>query len=86
MSFDSPCETCTERRIQWFFKTIGNRANKQPSQDAFGFQMKHKATITRRRFDHVFASQELNVVRCEYLDEPRSSGLSDHCPMEVEFR
>jgi len=39
-----------------------------------------------RRFDHVFASQALNPVSCRYLESLREEGLSDHSPIEVEFR
>ena len=40
---------------------------------------------TPRRFDHVFASRELNAVRCQYLHSLREAGLSDHSPIEVDF-
>lgn len=39
-----------------------------------------------RRFDHIFASRELNPVECNYLHSFREGGLSDHSPMEVIFR
>ncbi len=38
-----------------------------------------------RRFDHVFASARLNATQCDYLQNPRERGLSDHCPIEVTF-
>jgi exonuclease III len=38
-----------------------------------------------RRFDHVFASRQLCVHRCEYLHDPRISGFSDHSPIETDF-
>jgi endonuclease/exonuclease/phosphatase family metal-dependent hydrolase len=40
---------------------------------------------TGRRFDHVFASRELNAVRSQYLHSLREAGLSDHSPIEVDF-
>jgi exonuclease III len=38
-----------------------------------------------RRFDHVFAASELDARECRYLHEFRTSGLSDHAPIEVDF-
>jgi exonuclease III len=42
-----------------------------------------------RRFDHVFACQSLNTVKCSYLrrflDKRRRVSLSDHAPMEAVF-
>lgn len=37
------------------------------------------------RYDHVFASRSLNAVECAYLHSFREEGLSDHCPIEVDF-
>lgn len=39
----------------------------------------------RRRFDHVFASAQLNPVQCDYLHALRAHGLSDHSPIQVTF-
>ncbi len=39
-----------------------------------------------RRFDHVFASRSLNPVACRYLHDLRTSGLSDHSAIEVDFQ
>jgi exonuclease III len=41
--------------------------------------------VSKRRFDHVFASQELKPQECVYLHEFREMGLSDHSPIEVLF-
>ncbi|MEO6923013.1 MAG: endonuclease/exonuclease/phosphatase family protein [Bryocella sp.] len=38
-----------------------------------------------RRFDHVFASRELQPVSCQYLHDLRKNGLSDHAPIEATF-
>jgi exonuclease III len=38
-----------------------------------------------RRFDHVFASAQLNPVQCNYLHDWRERGLSDHSPIQVIF-
>lgn len=53
--------------------------------DDFSFALTRNGKRFPRRFDHVFASRELNPVRCDYLHELRERGLSDHSPIEVEF-
>ena len=40
---------------------------------------------SKRRFDHVFASQELQPNECVYLHKFREMKLSDHSPIEVLF-
>ena len=40
---------------------------------------------TGRRFDHIFASRELNVKKCKYDHMVRERGLSDHSAMVAEF-
>ena len=52
---------------------------------AFSIEMRHGATITRRRFDHIFASHSLAALSCDYLHGLREQGLSDHAPIEAEF-
>lgn len=46
---------------------------------------KGKGRRIGRRFDHVFASQRLHAVQCQYLHAYRETGLSDHSPIEVDF-
>ena len=41
--------------------------------------------VSQRRFDHIFASRELNPVNCRYLHDVREIGLSDHSAIGVEF-
>jgi len=38
-----------------------------------------------RRFDHIFASPSLNSDTCQYRQEYRERGLSDHAPIEACF-
>ncbi len=52
----------------------------------FSWLSKHRNTITRRRFDHIFASQSLRPVACEYLHHMREQGLSDHSPIEAVLK
>jgi exonuclease III len=44
-----------------------------------------RSTGNGYRYDHVFASRELNPVTCRYLHAPRERGLSDHSAIEVDF-
>ena len=39
-----------------------------------------------RRFDHIFSSESLNPIECEYLPEFRKSGLSDHSPVYAIYK
>jgi exonuclease III len=41
--------------------------------------------IAKRRFDHIFASKELNPKECHYLHSFRENGLSDHAAIEGIF-
>ena len=38
-----------------------------------------------RRFDHVFAAQQLNPTSVDYRDAWRENNLSDHAAIEVSF-
>ena len=40
---------------------------------------------TRRRFDHIFASRSLRVSDCDYVQDWRQDGLSDHSGIEAVF-
>ena len=52
---------------------------------AASWVLNRKGTSVGRRFDHVFASTELFVRHCEYLESARTTRLSDHSPLEVDF-
>jgi exonuclease III len=51
----------------------------------YSWYWRGKGRRVGRRFDHVFASRQLNPVRCLYIHEWRESGLSDHSAIEVCF-
>ncbi|MFW6116734.1 MAG: endonuclease/exonuclease/phosphatase family protein [bacterium] len=54
--------------------------------DAFSWRMKRKGkVVAERRFDHIFASSDLNPVECRYIYDPLDHGLSDHAAMEAFF-
>ena len=55
--------------------------------EAFSWSSKYQGkVVNRRRFDHVFASDDLNPVECRYLEQVAKLGLSDHTPIEATFR
>lgn len=41
--------------------------------------------VSKRRFDHIFASKELNPVACNYIHSFRENSLSDHSAIEAKF-
>jgi exodeoxyribonuclease III len=47
--------------------------------------MRRKGQIRWRRFDHIFASDRLKTISCEYLTTWREEGLSDHAAIEAVF-
>jgi exonuclease III len=58
----------------------------------YGFKRQETSWVMRRkekefgrRFDHVFASEQLHPYSCTYLHSLREQGLSDHSPIEVLF-
>lgn len=55
------------------------------SADGYSWVLSRKDKKFKRRYDHVFASGKLNPNNCEYLHEPRMTGLSDHSPILVDF-
>ncbi len=54
--------------------------------EAFSWRVKRKGkVVARRRFDHVFASTDLNPLECRYLNGLLEEGLSDHAAIEAVF-
>lgn len=51
--------------------------------DAYSWVAKNRGSEFPRRFDHVFASEQLNTTEASYLHE--YDDLSDHTPLEVVF-
>ncbi len=54
-----------------------------------GYKVKQFSWVSRkrgRRYDHVFASIELNPIECRYLHLARKHGFSDHSPIEACFQ
>ena len=45
----------------------------------------HLTRGVRRRYDHIYASPELETVRCSYLTDWLAEGLSDHAAVEAEL-
>ena len=50
---------------------------------AYSWSFTRKGKIFRNRFDHFFASKELEVKECEYLNS--QGNLSDHSPIICEY-
>jgi exonuclease III len=53
--------------------------------EACSWVARRKALVRPRRFDHIFASDTLRTIRCEYLTAWREDGLSDHAAIEAVF-
>ncbi len=53
--------------------------------EGYSWVLNRAGANVRRRFDHVFASRDLNARECRYLHEPREQKLSDHSPIEAIF-
>jgi endonuclease/exonuclease/phosphatase family metal-dependent hydrolase len=53
--------------------------------DACSWVMRRKGQIRWRRFDHIFASDRLQTISCEYLTAWREARLSDHAAIEAVF-
>ena len=53
--------------------------------DACSWLMRRKDLIRARRFDHIFASDRLKTMSCEYITTWREDGLSDHAAIEAVF-
>jgi len=48
---------------------------------AYSWYISRKNLQLGRRYDHIFCSDTLNPISCEYIQEPRLQGLSDHSPV-----
>ena len=53
--------------------------------DACSWVVRRKGLVRRRRFDHVFASERLKAISCEYVTAWREARLSDHAAIEAVF-
>lgn len=52
---------------------------------AYSWVLRRGEKTVRRRFDHIFASQELRATSCEYVHDWRRAELSDHSAIEACF-
>jgi exonuclease III len=55
------------------------------SKEGFSWLLKMKEKTWKRRFDHVFASNDLHPVHAEYQHDARIEKASDHAILEVMF-
>lgn len=51
----------------------------------YSWYTNNKGNFRGRRFDHIFASEKLNPVSCNYHPILRENKLSDHAPIEAIF-
>ena len=56
------------------------------AKQEFSWYTRRQGKLIGRRFDHVFASAQLQPARCEYLHTFREAGLSDHSAIEAVFQ
>jgi exonuclease III len=61
------------------------RSRYRHATKAFSWNKRRKGREIRRRYDHIFASDELKTKSCEYLHSPRARSLSDHAPIRAVF-
>ena len=54
-------------------------------REDFSWFLKRGPRRIGRRFDHIFCSREIRVIRCEYLHSVREDCLSDHSAVELDF-
>jgi exonuclease III len=54
-------------------------------REAASWWWKNRGKTGGYRLDHIFASPELRASACEYVDEWRLSGLSDHAAIYADF-
>jgi exonuclease III len=52
----------------------------------FSWYLKRKDKMIGRRFDHVFASNSLNPIQAEYIQDVREEKISDHSMLQVLFK
>jgi exonuclease III len=55
-------------------------------EEDYSWMHKWRDRITFRRFDHIFASSQLNPISCEYLHKFIDNGLSDHAAIVASFK
>ena len=76
-----------ERRLFEELKTHGIldsvRKRHPNSYEAYSWNFTRKGKNFRNRFDHFFASEELTIQTCEYLNN--QGNLSDHSPIIDEY-
>lgn len=72
--------TLTDNGIRDVYRKLNG-----PKAKGYSWVLTRKGSEFRRRYDHVFATNLLKPVSCDYLHEPRLAGLSDHSPILVDF-
>ena len=79
-----------ERNLFENLKTLGiqdafRKVNGFKKED-YSFEIIRKGkVVSRRRFDHFFTSDDINIIKIEYLHSFRLEKLSDHSPIMIDF-
>lgn len=66
-------------------KDVYRQINGYDSNGSYSWIHKWRDHRTYRRFDHIFASSELNPIGCKYHHQFLDWGLSDHAPISAVF-
>ncbi|MFQ3618240.1 MAG: endonuclease/exonuclease/phosphatase family protein [Cyanobacteriota bacterium] len=78
-----------ERRVliglaEWGLQDVFRCVNGYEILD-FSWFLNRKGDVIGRRFDHIYASTQLQPRTCEYIHGLRIQGLSDHSPIMADF-
>jgi len=79
-----------ERNLFENLKTLGiqdafRKVNGFKKED-YSFEIIRKGkVVSRRRFDHFFTSDDIKIMKIEYLHSYRIEKLSDHSPIMIDF-
>jgi len=84
--WDAGERSIIQRLAEYDLRDIFRHLNGYESQE-FSWLFRRKGKIvSRRRFDHIFASKALNPDTCRYIHSFREELLSDHSAIEATFK
>lgn len=72
--------------VRWFFERNSESGLRNAYWESHGFGSMEPTHLSRgepRWYDHIFVSEQFNVVACKYRHEFRELGLSDHSALEA---
>jgi len=83
--WDAGERSVLEGLAEYDLSDVFRRVNGHQVQEFSWFMKRKGRIVARRRFDHIFASNALNVVECKYLGHVVEQRLSDHSAIEALF-